>query len=58
VIEDGDEAREFREHFRGNRLGALDWPPIAEYRVVQTVRIFNPSDTGVRTPDRIPASVN
>jgi hypothetical protein len=61
VIEDGDETRDFSERFHGSCLAGLDWPAIAEYRGVQTVRIFNPDDCGrgtatAATPDRIPRS--
>ena len=64
LIEDGDEAQEFREHFGGNRLGALDWPAMAEYHAMQTVRIFDPAaccNTGTAShaaPAVIPASTN
>jgi hypothetical protein len=62
VIEDGDDDRDFRQRFKDSRLGALAWTPIAEYRGVQTVRIFNPDDCCERrtaaVPDRIPVSAS
>jgi ABC-type multidrug transport system fused ATPase/permease subunit len=59
VIEDGDEDREFRQRFQASRLGSLAWTPIAEYRSIQDVRIFNPDDCCHATatvPDPIPVS--
>lgn len=60
VIEDGDEDRDFRQRFQASRLGSLAWTPIAEYRGIQDVRIFNPDDcchgTATTVPDRIPLS--
>src|SRR5262249_32819279 len=44
VIEDGEEAGEFPARFHDSSCGALDWRPRAEYRSVQTVRIFDPAD--------------
>ena len=64
MVEGGGEEHDYRERFRGAVNGALDWPPIAEYRSIETVRIFNPAD-GARSatamppsivPDRIPVS--
>jgi hypothetical protein len=65
VVEGGDEEHDYRERFRGTASGALDWPPIAEYQSIETVRVFDPADAGRSgstptqssiLPDRIPIS--
>jgi hypothetical protein len=52
LLEDWEEA-EFRARFASaSGVGALDWPPAAEYRGYQRVRIYLPNDrarVGVRT---------
>jgi hypothetical protein len=66
VAEGEGEEHAYRERFRGAASGALDWPPIAEHRGIETVRIFHPAD-GDRAatamhpsmvPDRIPVSTD
>ena len=42
LLEDWEE-KGFRERFRGERLGALDWPPAAEIRGHVTVRLYDPA---------------
>jgi hypothetical protein len=62
VIEDGDDEHDYQARFRGTAFGALDWPPIAEYHSVQTVRIFDPSGRSgggtARAIGRIPVSAD
>jgi hypothetical protein len=41
VIEARQEYDEFMRRFSGNSAGRLDWPPIAEYRGVELVRIYD-----------------
>lgn len=42
LLEDGEESG-FRERFKGERLGALDWPPAAVIREEVTVRLYDPA---------------
>lgn len=44
VIEEGDEALDFRERFNRQQFGALDWAPAGEYRGQQVVHFYNPDD--------------
>ena len=41
LIESGEE-RAFRERFASEKLGSLEWPPVAE--IDRTVRIYDPAD--------------
>ena len=45
LLEGAEEVALFRERFAAeNELGALDWPPAAEYRGIESVWIYDPAD--------------
>src|SRR6185295_1013212 len=54
IVVDGDEAQLFRELYGGkNRLGRLDWTPIAALQRRQPVLIFDAGDRQVRQTETI-----
>jgi hypothetical protein len=57
IVLDGFEVERFRQRFSAdNRLGALDWTPMAVFES-PTVVIYDPAgQTAARTPMRIPSS--
>jgi hypothetical protein len=57
VIEADEEKQLFRDRFGAtSRWGALDWPPAAEYRGVETVWLYDVRDVE-RSPEAVPGRV-
>jgi hypothetical protein len=54
---EGWEEQAFRERFSENRLGALDWPPIARLDHPSAVRIYDPTDGLAATRRERPTEV-
>jgi len=51
VVDEWEEDTEYRSRFSAaNKLGKLDWTPIALWSVGMPVRIYDPRDRGATTP--------